>query len=533
MRNRAPLADFSSFRPEIAMERLTWRTTAVVTLGSIAVLILWYWATVWSMVSIWLRSETFAHGFVIAPICAWLVWRDRRRIAEMEPRPYLPALLLLAGGGFLWLLANIAGVPVIEQFALVAMVPLIVWAILGTEVARQLWFPLAFLCFMVPAGEFLIPLLMDRTTDFVVTSLRLSGIPVYREGNYFSIPSGQWSVIEACAGLRYLIASLTLGVLYAYLNYRTLWRRLAFVAAAIVVPILANWVRAYLIIIIANASDNRLATGVDHLIYGWLFFGFVMLLLYWVGSIWREDLDQPRPSVPGHPKASVRRDVVSKRQILAVAVGAVLIAAVWREVPIFLDRIAPQVEPRLDALGPPPGWRVDSQPITTWVPHFLRPRVALHESFSDASSRVGLYIGYYSLQRIHGELVTWENRLVMTTNHEWANVGEGHTVIAIPGQSINAIETELRGPSQRLLVWNCYWINGRFTDNDYVAKALIAWNNLIGRGDDSAELMAFTPLDPNRINDLEVPRATLRRFFAAALPSIEQHLDAAREGSPR
>ena len=121
----------------------------------------------------------------------------------------------------------------------------------------------------------------------------------------------------------------------------------------------------------------------------------------------------------------------------------------------------------------------------------------------------------------------------MTTNHEWANVGEGHTVIAIPGQSINAIETELRGPSQRLLVWNCYWINGRFTDNDYVAKALIAWNNLIGRGDDSAELMAFTPLDPNRINDLEVPRATLRRFFAAALPSIEQHLDAAREGSPR
>ena len=533
MRNHVSFADFSSFHSVEASHRTKWRTAAWVTLAAVVALFLWYSATTWSMISIWVRSETFAHGFVIAPICAWLVWRDRDRIAQLEPHPYLPALALLACTGFVWLLADIAGVPSLEQFALVAMVPLMVWAVLGTEVARALWFPLLFLCFMVPVGEFLMAPLMNYTSDFVVGALRLSGFAVYREGNYFTIPSGQWSVAEACSGLRYLIASVTLGVLYAYLNYRTLWRRAAFVVAAVLVPILANWIRAYLIVIVANASDNRIATGVDHLIYGWLFFGLVMLLLYWVGSFWREDLNEPSPAVAARAGASVRPAAGSPVHLWAVAIAALVIAAIWHEVPIFLDGIAPKTEPRLETLTSLPGWHVEPKNLTTWRPHFLRPRVTLYENFGDASSRVGLYIGYYSLQRIHGQIVSWDNRLVMTVNHEWANVGETRAAIADDGHPIDVIETELRGPSQRLLVWNCYWINGRFTDNDYVAKALIAWNNLLGRGDDSAELIAYTPIDVHGIKDLEAPRANLRRFFAAALPEIKERLKGAREGVQR
>ena len=131
---------------------------------------------------------------------------------------------------------------------------------------------------------------MEHTADFTVAALRLTGIPVYREGQFFTIPTGSWSVVEACSGLRYLIASVTVGVLYAYLTYRSPARRAAFVAASIVVPIVANWVRAYMIVMIGHLSGMKYAVGVDHLIYGWVFFGIVMLLLFWIGSFWREDV---------------------------------------------------------------------------------------------------------------------------------------------------------------------------------------------------------------------------------------------------
>lgn len=139
-------------------------------------------------------------------------------------------------------------------------------------------FPLGFLLFAVPVGEALIPPLQQVTAWFTVEGLRLTGIPVWWEGLYLSIPAGHFEVAEACSGLRYLMASVALGVLYAYLTYRSPWRRLAFVVLSMVMPIVANGIRAYGIVMIAHLEEMKYATGVDHLIYGWLFFGLVVLL---------------------------------------------------------------------------------------------------------------------------------------------------------------------------------------------------------------------------------------------------------------
>ena len=185
---------------------------------------------------------------------------------------------------------------------LVAMIPLAVWAILGNRDAARAWrFRSRFLFFAVPFGEFVVPKLMDWTADFTVWAVAASGVPVFREGNNFIIPSGRWSVVEACSGVRYLIASLVVGTLYAYLTYRSLLRRVVFIGISIVVPLVANWLRAYMIVMIGHLSSNRLAVGVDHIIYGWVFFGVVMMALFWVAGYWREDL---APSAPSAATAS-------------------------------------------------------------------------------------------------------------------------------------------------------------------------------------------------------------------------------------
>src|SRR5690606_29470903 len=109
-----------------------------------------------------------------------------------------------------------------EQIAAVAAIPATLTMLSGPAIARSLAFPLAFLFFAVPIGEFLTPIMMEYTADATVAALRWTGVPVYREGLHFTLPTGRWSVVEACSGLRYLIASLALGVLYAYLQFRTL-----------------------------------------------------------------------------------------------------------------------------------------------------------------------------------------------------------------------------------------------------------------------------------------------------------------------
>ena len=213
----------------------------------------------------------------------------------------MPLLLL----GTSWWVGQVVAANVVAQFSFVGMLIAAVFLTLGWPVARLILFPLLFLLFAVPFGEFLLPTLIEKTADFTVFAVRLSGVPLYREGNNFQIPSGAWSVVEACSGVRYLIASVTVGALFAYLNYSSWQRRLVFMAVSVVVPIVANWVRAYMIVMLGHLSDNRIATGVDHLIYGWVFFGIVISIMFAIGARWTEP-EQPHARTPQAGSGGVR-----------------------------------------------------------------------------------------------------------------------------------------------------------------------------------------------------------------------------------
>jgi hypothetical protein len=83
-----------------------------------------------------------------------------------------------------------------------------------------------------------------------------------------------------------------------------------------VVPVIANGLRAYMIVMIGHLSGMALATGVDHLIYGWLFFGLVMFIMFWIGSYWREDTAAAPAATAGrnrHARAAARTAGAGKR----------------------------------------------------------------------------------------------------------------------------------------------------------------------------------------------------------------------------
>ncbi|MBK8768245.1 MAG: exosortase A [Burkholderiaceae bacterium] len=265
----------------------SWRPTpAVITAGAAFVLSLLATTLLFlpswrSMALIWWTNETYTHGMLVPLATLWLAWREREALEGRALANLRPLGALACAGG--WVVARLGGVNTVEHFAVVASIPCFFVLCFGTRIAWQIAFPLAFLVFAVPFGEFLMPWLMDRTADFTVMAIQVSGVPVYREGRLFVLPSGRWSVVEACSGLRYLLAAIPLGLLYGYLNFRSFRSRLIYLALVIAIALTANWVRAYLIVMIGHLSSMRLATGVDHLIYGWLFFGVVMGAAFWLG----------------------------------------------------------------------------------------------------------------------------------------------------------------------------------------------------------------------------------------------------------
>jgi exosortase A len=499
-----------------------WSLALPIISAAVLAVVAIYWDTAKSIAAIWASSQTFTHGYLIVPITLLLVWMKRREVAALAPRPDLLGFALLAGAGLTWLAAEAAQVQVLAQYALVAMVPGTVLALAGRRVAWTLAFPLAFLLLAVPFGEAFLPRLMEWTADFTVGALRASGIPVFREGNFFAIPSGHWSVVEACSGLRYLIASVTVGAVYAYLTYRTWWKRALFLALSIAVPIVANFLRAYMIVMIGHLSSMKLAVGVDHLIYGWLFFGIVIGLLFWLGSFWRE----PAAASP-QTGALLEATPASPALMVGAAIGTAALAAAW---PLYLPYLDP-VDDTLIRLAAPAGasgWTLEPQHAAQWRPHYRGPAASTLAVYRKGERSVAVYVGYYRNQRQGAELVGSQNLIAGESGSPWARMSESLRSEELPSGTVELRQTRLGSAGGRLLVWDWYRIAGYDLSNPYLAKALLARDKLLGRGDDSAAIVLAAPYDSSP----ETAVDTLRVFAREMLPAIDNALRlAAQKGS--
>lgn len=464
------------------------RALPALLLGLVAVLLL-YWDTARTMVAIWDRSETYAHAFVVPPIVLWLIWRQRAVLAAQTPRPSPLFLWPIAAMALLWLLGELVAVNAATQLAFTAMLVLVVPATLGWSTARCIAFPLGFLFFAVPIGEFMTPQLMEWTADFTIAALRLSGVPVYREGLQFVIPSGNWSVVEACSGIRYLIASVMVGTLFAYLNYNSLKRRLIFIGVSIVLPLAANWLRAYLIVMLGHLSSNKLATGADHLVYGWVLFGLIMLALFMIGARWAEPAATPAPA----ERLAASGVPASRWPMLLVL--ALLIAAP----PLIVQALEAESEAQTLQLAPPDlaaqAWQRAEPSGNGFKPQFRNPAAELNVGYQRAGgAEVGLYIGYYRQQSYQSKLISSSNVLYSSNDAGWVQVAQGWTT-----EQGRAWRTaELRGAhlgagqdARRLRVWQLYWVNGRYTSSDWLAKLYGAFGRLSGQGDDAAVLIIY------------------------------------------
>jgi len=435
---------------------------AVVVLAVLAL----YAPTFLSMASTWSRDATFAHGYAIPLISLWLFWQRRERLAAAPLAPAPAGVWCCLALVLVWLIADLVDVQVVRQAAATALLPAALWAVLGTEFVRRALLPLAYLAFAVPFGDVFVPILMRFTTEFTVTAVRLVGVPIYREDNLFSLPSGNFEVIKACSGVRYLIASVALGTLYAGISYRDWRRRALFVALSIVVPIIANGLRAFGIVMIAHWSQMEYAVGVDHLIYGWLFFGLVMLLLFWIGNRFVE------PAVAEQPKAAAALDSARPNGqvwLTAAVLGAVLVAgpAAATLVRSTADSVGGAVAARLPPASE--SWRGPAPLRDEWRAAFAQHADAVSARYDGTRGSVLLFVRDYA-SNLEAENALTGSALVTQEQGPWRVAQASDVDVSAAGQVRSAHLTGANGA--QLEVWIWYLVNGELTHGPIRAKWL-------------------------------------------------------------
>lgn len=463
--------------------RRRWVFACAAMAAGLAALVAAFYPVVATMAGTWYVSSTYNHGFLILPIALYMAWQRRPRILALAPRPTLLAIPFMAGAALLWYVGEIVSVEFVKQLAFVGMVQVLVVSVIGWRVALMLAVPILYLLFAVPFGEFLIEPLQDLTAVFVVEGLKLFGVPVFLDGVFISIPTGNFEVAEACAGLRYLIAMLALAVLFADVTYRTVWRKLAFLAFAIVVPVIANGFRAFGIVMLAYSTNNRLAVGVDHIIYGWVFFSIVTILVLVIGTRFRErDLPAARADAPSlAPVLPIATPVspgpVSYGRIAATALVLVVIAGL-APAHARLTRVAPGPIAAQLAAPTARGWEKLPAYAGNWEPRNVGADTVLLQSYGREGRTVHVVIGYYVVQRDGAEVVSYENQLL--PNEAWQRAAAGTAEARIDGRDYPVTYTRAIGRRAGRVIWHWYWVGGEFTASPLVAKLLQARATLLG-----------------------------------------------------
>jgi len=459
-----------------------------------------YATTLRSMASVWFGSNNYLHGVLILPMSAYLVWHKRAQWMPVAVKPAIVGILLLLTSVLTWAVASIVSVQIVSQLAFIAMMGTVIWSVLGTRVAYRIQFPLLYAFFAVPFGEFLIPVLMDWTADFTVRALQISGIPVLREGHYFSLPGGNFEVVEACSGIRFLLVTVVLGLYFAHETYRSWTKRLIFVLLSAVSIIVANWARAYLVVLIAHLTDMQYGTGQDHIYFGWVIFLLLITLMFWVGRRYEDSGDD---MATPHNESAARvlpGEGIRRRRDLVIA--ATFVVVILISGPVFLqagrDRISgPLPQPALPMAN---GEWSGPVPVTLgYRPAFVGGTEELAGQYSNGLQLVELHVVFYSEQQQGNELVGWRSKLFDANN--WRSLQHNKVRVTLsPDDGGFEVQNVLITDGKRLLrLWQWYDVGGFVTSRAGVAKLRQAWNMITGYRQGDALFVLAMPVFVDRL----------------------------------
>jgi len=509
----------------------TWRIAAVALAALLLLTFVLYQQTILYLTGKWNQMEIgeYGHGYLVLLISVYLIFYNRRRLLALAPCPEYRAILAVLSASMFWLLAALVDIEILQAVGLLLLLLSMVWLMLGTRVLRVLAFPVLFISFAIPAWFPLSPVLQELTADVVFWVIRGLEIPALRIENMIVLPAGKLSIEEACSGLKYFLAAMTLATLYAYLNYESLRSRLAVVLISAAAAVLLNILRVFIVVYLAYTTDMQHPLIADHLSLGWyLFAGLIVVLLvidtqlqkFRQPQIQRHQLQQHRSNnLQQVAKTTQTLCNKGKSQFVVFALGAALFVSAGPVTVYWLDdQTQPDsyvAQPALISIAGE--WSAMNADEDDWTPQY-RGAIARKITFNNKiGQQIYFYMGLYPTQKQGEELINDLNRI--SDNKIWYSGYQRATLYNVGGRQVLEQLLEKKDGRQRL-VWYWYHVAGQNTVNKYQAKALQVLGLMKGMRQASVFAIAAR-LD----GDPEYTREILVQFIEQMSSSIEKVTD--------
>ncbi len=513
------------------MAQTNFKTLAIFLIIS-SIFLIAYIETIQYLLNDWVQWEhgAYAHGFAVLTISFYMIWGWREEIKDICLSPNLIASILLIPLSLLWVVSIYLGIRFVENISFFLLVPTLVFALAGREFLTRLWFPIVFLLVAFPVWELFLPYLQTFAAVVSHFLVKLTGTAILREGVYLNIPAGKFFVAEGCSGLRYLLAAMTLGGFYIYLEGLTKWRAFYFFAIVVFAALLSNALRISTVVIAGNLTEMQHPWVHEHLTLGWYIFVGMLLPVFFIGNM----LSKAEQKVKAKNTSYVNRiskkqndDVkVSYRFILPFVVVALLSGPLIKQrlYDINDNVLITDSESLLIAPVGNDDWEEVFDYVESYRP--LRPNYNAADNIVDqyyqvAQNRVRLYIASYQTQKQDKELINVNNYLY--SEEIWQEVTRQiHTV----GQTVNdtgnkVLELKLKSPAgKEKLIWYWYRTAGKTTTRPIVSKFLDLYGLFVGNKVSSVIMISADITD-----GYVVASNQLRDFHSSMIKAINKNLD--------
>lgn len=235
--------------------------------------------------------ESGVHGPIVIATGLWLVFRRSDEIRSImtpgDPRVTWAGLALAIPAYVFGRAFDFAS---IEVAALILALLAVGHAYVGAKVLRGLWFPIFYLCFVVPVPGWVLDSVTQPLKLFVSQSvtdvLALAGYPIARNGVTIYVASYQLLVEDACAGLNSLVSLSAIGLFYVYMFRGSNWRySLLLLALVIPIAIAANCIRVAALVLLTFHFGDAVAQGYLHNFAGMVTFTSALLFIFLVDKL--------------------------------------------------------------------------------------------------------------------------------------------------------------------------------------------------------------------------------------------------------
>lgn len=264
--------------------KYTRQQTSLLAAISIILFGIAYYPAFQILIKKWLNSDEYFHAFLTLPIIFYMGWSKRSLLLETPILYPFTGLVLLIGSSLFYIFALLTQVHTIIFLSMLASVFGAILYFKGIHGVKILLTPLFLFAVLIPVpnqlyvhATFPLQLMVSQVSEIII---QWFGVPAFRDGNIITTPDTSFAVVDACSGLRSMIALITLSIIIGFFSLSKKISKLLLITASIPTAILINIIRVVTIIAAMHFLNIDLTKGIMHTIAGVLIFFMAVFILY-------------------------------------------------------------------------------------------------------------------------------------------------------------------------------------------------------------------------------------------------------------